>query len=109
LWVPIAQAKARLVMSLLEPTAPDSYVSWGFFNSAFEKREYMEAYVAEQIAEEMLAKDPTVRAEFERRLADDSAFRASAEARLEFFYERHDAWDERYRLYPVLRADRALE
>jgi murein tripeptide amidase MpaA len=109
LWVPIAQAKARLVMSLLEPTAPDSYVSWGFFNSAFEKREYMEAYVAEQIAEEMLAKDSAVRAEFERRLADDSAFRASAEARLEFFYKRHDAWDERYRLYPVLRADHALE
>ncbi len=109
LWVPIAQPKARLVMSLLEPTAPDSYVSWGFFNSAFEKREYMEAYVAEQIAEDMLAKDAKVRAEFERRLADDAAFRANADARLEFFYERHDAWDERYRLYPVLRSDRVLE
>ena len=26
--------------------------------------------------------------------------------RLEFFYRRHAAWDERYGLYPVLRVDR---
>ena len=31
-------------MTLLEPKDPDSYVAWGFFNSAFERKEYMEAY-----------------------------------------------------------------
>jgi hypothetical protein len=90
-------------MALLEPLAPDSYVSWGFFNSAFERREYMEAYVAEQVGEEMLARDAAVRTEFERRLANDAEFRASPAARLEFFYQRHPAWDERYLLYPVFR------
>jgi murein tripeptide amidase MpaA len=105
LYVPIGQAKARLVMALFEPRAPDSYVSWGFFNSAFEKREYMEAYVAEQVAEEMLARDPATKAEFERRLATDAAFRTNPAARLEFFYRRHPAWDERYNLYPVLRIE----
>jgi len=42
LFVPIAQPKARLVMSLLEPRAPDSFVSWGYFNAHFEQKEYME-------------------------------------------------------------------
>lgn len=107
LFVPIAQAKARLVMALLEPRAPDSYVSWGWFNSFFERREYMEAYVAEQVGADMLARDAGVRAEFERRLAEDAAFRESPAARLDFFYQRHAAWDVRYNRYPIVRLEAA--
>ena len=60
LFVPIAQPKARLVMSLLEPQAPDSYVSWGFFATAFEKKEYLENYVTEEVARQMLEQDPAL-------------------------------------------------
>ena len=102
LFVPIAQAKSELLMALLEPRDPDSMVSWGFFAAAFERKEYMEAYVAEEVAEQMLSKDPALRREFERRL-DDPAFATDANARLDFFYRRHSSWDERYNLYPVFR------
>lgn len=105
LFVPIRQPKSRLLMAMLEPQAPDSLLAWGAFNSHFERKEYMEAYVAEDVAREMLAKDAALRAEFERRLAEDAAFAASPSARLEFFYRRHPSWDERYGLYPVLRLD----
>ena len=54
LFVPIAQARSHLLMTLLEPRDPDSFVSWGFFNAAFERKEYMEAYVAEDVAAKML-------------------------------------------------------
>lgn len=104
LFVPIAQPKARLLMALLEPKAPDSLLAWGRFNNAFERKEYMEDYVAEAVAREML-RDPAVKAEFERRLREDTAFADSPAARLEFFYRRHPSWDERYQLYPVLRLD----
>lgn len=107
LFVPIAQAKARLVMALLEPLAPDSLLAWGGFNNAFEQKEYMEDYVAEDVAREMLAKDPALRAEFERKLKEDAAFAADPAQRLEFFYRRHSAWDERFGLYPILRTDTA--
>ena len=53
----------------------------------------------------MLLKDPALQAEFERRLKADAEFAKSASARLEFFYRRHSAWDERFNLYPVLRLD----
>ncbi|KRA52692.1 peptidase M14 [Pseudoxanthomonas sp. Root65] len=106
LFVPIAQAKSRLVMALLEPQAPDSLLAWGRFNNAFERKEYMEDYVAETVAREML-QDPAVKAEFERKLRDDKAFAADPGARLAFFYRKHPSWDERYQLYPVLRVDRA--
>lgn len=103
LFVPIAQPKARLVMALLEPQAPDSLLQWGVFNNAFERKEYMEAYVAEAVAREMLAADPALRADFEHRLREDAGFAASPAARLEFFHRRHPSWDERLDLYPVLR------
>ncbi len=108
LLVPIAQPLSRLVMALLEPTAPDSLASWGRFNNAFERKEYMEDYVTEMVARDMLARDPTLKAEFERRLRDDPDFAGSGTARLEFFYRRHPSWDERYNLYPVMRTDAAL-
>nr|WP_202842741.1 M14 family metallopeptidase [Luteimonas saliphila] len=106
LFVPIAQPKARLAMALLEPQAPDSLLQWGLFNNAFERKEYMEAYVAEAVAREMLAADPALKAEFERRLREDADFAGDASARLEFFHRRHPSWDERLDLYPVLRTDR---
>ncbi|HEY5851623.1 MAG TPA: M14 family metallopeptidase [Lysobacter sp.] len=102
LFVPIAQPEARLVMALLEPQAPDALVAWGEFNNAFERKEYMEDYVAEEVARDML-KDPKVKAEFENRLKNDAAFAADPQARLEFFARRHSSWDSRYRLYPVVR------
>lgn len=103
LFVPIAQPKARLVMALLEPQSPDSYASWGFFDNAFEQKEYMEPYVAEQIAREMLESDAATSAEFKRRLATDAQFAKDPQARLDFFFRRHSSWDRAYNLYPVYR------
>jgi hypothetical protein len=102
LFVPIAQPNARVIMGLLEPQAPDSLAAWGFFNNAFERKEYMEAYVAEQVAADML-NDPAVAAEFRNRLAEDPEFARSPQARLDFFYRRHPSFDERLNLYPVFR------
>ena len=105
LYVPVAQPAARLAAQLLEPLSPDSFLAWGFFNGAFERKEYLEAYVTEVFAEELLATDPAVKTEFERRLAEDPAFAKSPEERLLFFYRRHPSWDVRYRRYPVVRVD----
>jgi Zinc carboxypeptidase len=106
LFVPIAQPKSRLAMALLEPLAPDSLLAWGAFNNAFEKKEYMEAYVAEDVARAQLAADTALAAEFKTRLGADPEFAKSPAARLEFFARRHASWDERYNLYPVMRTER---
>lgn len=108
LFVPIAQPKARLVMAMFEPQAPDSLLQWGFFNNAYERKEYMEAYVAEDVAREQMAADPALTAEFRRKVETDEAFAKNPHARLEFFARRHPSWDERLNLYPVMRTDVAL-
>jgi len=105
LYVPVNQPKARLVMALLEPRAPDSLLAWGSFNTAFERKEYMEDYVAEDVARAQLAADPALAAQFRQKLADEPAFAKNPHARLEFFARRHASWDERLNLYPVMRID----
>jgi hypothetical protein len=103
LFVPIDQPRARLLMHLLEPIGPDSLVAWGYFHAAFEQKEYMEDYVAEEEARKMLGQDPKLRASFDAELARDPALARDPRRRLRFFYRRHPAWDERLDLYPVLR------
>ncbi len=107
LFVPIAQPLARVAVALLDPQAPDALAAWGFFTAAFERKEYLEDYVTEDIARAQLAADPALKAAFAAKLAADPAFAASAALRLAFFARRHASWDERLNLYPVLRSDTA--
>ena len=101
--VPLAQPSGKVVLNLLEPEAPDSLVRWGFFNAIFEEKEYAEHYILESLAREMMANDPALREEFERRVATDADFAASPSERLRFFYKRSPYWDPQMNLYPVGR------
>ena len=92
LYVPIAQAKARLLVNILEPTAGDSMAAWGDFNNAFERKERLEE---------------STKDDEKRKLRDESEFAKSPGARLDFFYRRHPAWDHGTNRYPVWRTDTA--
>lgn len=101
--IPLAQPRARIAVHLLEPEAPDCLVRWGFFNSVFEQKEYVEAHVIEPLARQMLADDPELRREFEQKLLADEDFARSPRARAAFFYRRSPYWDQRLEVYPVAR------
>lgn len=97
------QPLGLLAVSLLEPEGEDSFFAWGFFPEILQRVEYMEPYAIAPMADQMLAKDPQLRADFEARLKADPAFAASPLRRLQFFYERSAFYDQRYLLYPVGR------
>lgn len=101
LFVPAAQARLFLAMHLLDPTSPDSFLAWGFFNANLEQKEYLEDYVSEAYARELL-KDPAVKAEFDAKLKDE-AFAKDPEARLRFFSSRHPSADPMLNVLPVYR------
>ncbi len=103
IFVTTAQPHVRLILQLLDPALPDSLAQWGLFDAVFERKEYMESYVTEEAARAMLAKDPTLRATFDAALAADPTLAKDPARRLEWFYRRHPAWDERQDLLPVYR------
>ena len=108
IFVSLRQPSVRLIVHLLDPAGPDSFAQWGFLIPAFERKEYMESYVAEEAARAMLAADPSLRAKFDAAVAADPELAKSPEKKREWFYRRHAAWDERLNLLPIYRSDKPL-
>lgn len=101
--VPLDQPDAKVAIHMLEPDAPDSLASWGFFNAVFEQKEYAEHYILEDLARRMLQADPTLREEFESKIRSDRSFASSPRSRLYFFYKRSPYWDASINVYPIAR------
>ncbi|MFC1733674.1 M14 family metallopeptidase [candidate division KSB1 bacterium] len=99
--IPMNQRAAKLIIYILEPKAEGSYVSWGFFNTIFERKEYVESYVMEEMAREMLAEDPELLEEFELKKMEDPEFAGNFWSILLWFYSKTPYWDERKDVYPV--------
>ena len=101
--VPTDQPLGDLAIHLLDPRAPDSFFQWGFFLEILQRTEYFESYVIEPMARRMLEEDPELRKAFEAKLKSDAEFAGDPRARLQWFYEKTPFYDERWRLYPVVR------
>lgn len=102
-WIPMKQRRARLILSLLEPQAPDSLVRWGFLNSVLEGRGGAGDFILEPIARRLMADSPELRKQFEEKLAADPAFAADPRARLMWWYQRSKYQPGDTGRYPVAR------
>jgi hypothetical protein len=104
-WVPMRQRRARLILAMLEPQAPDSLVRWGLMNTVFEgggRGGYGE-YLSEPIARRLMAASPELRGQFEQKLAADAAFAADRRARLQWWLDRSNYRPEDNGRYPIVR------
>jgi hypothetical protein len=102
-YISTDQPLGDLAIALLEPLSKDSYFSWGFFPSIFQRTEYIEAYVMEPMAKKMLEESPALQKEFEQKKAQDKAFANDPGAILTWFYSKTKYYDVSYLLYPVGR------
>lgn len=101
--VEVSQPAARIIAHILEPKGNGSYVYWGFFDAAFEQKEYAENYVLEKMAVRMLDEDPVLKKEFEEKKASDTVFAKNPQQILYWFYARSPYFDQRRNIYPVGR------
>jgi murein tripeptide amidase MpaA len=99
--VEVMQPAGRIIPHMLEPKGSGSFVYWGFFDATFEQKEYGESYVIEKMAREMLANDPALKQEFERKKAADSTFAKTPQLILNWFYNKSPYIDHRKGIYPV--------
>jgi hypothetical protein len=101
--VSTSQPNARLIAFMFEPMTEESFLRWGFFNSIFEEKEYVETYVMEKMAREMIGKDPGLKVRFDKLKSEDPAFAADSYAQLMWFYRQTPYYDPTIGLYPVGR------
>jgi hypothetical protein len=103
--VDLAQRTARVAAHLLDPQGPDALSRWGFFDAAFERVEYVESYVIEEMIPRLLAENPGWAAELEARKAASPEFAADPWAIRLWFYARTPWWDGRAGVHPAACLD----
>ncbi|KAA9339715.1 hypothetical protein F0P96_03620 [Hymenobacter busanensis] len=101
--VPLDQPNVRYIVETLEPQATDSFFAWGFFDSVLQSKEHFSDYVFEDLAAEVLRRNPPLRQQLEDKKRTDSAFANDAAAQLDWVYRRSEYAEPGYRRYPVVR------
>jgi len=102
-YISTDQALGELAMILLEPRSKDSFFSWGFFLSIFQRTEYIESYVMQPLAKKMLEESPELQKKFEQKKEQDKDFANNPYAIFKWFYSKTKYYDDRYLLYPIGR------
>lgn len=100
---PTQQWGGRYLVETLEPEAPDSYFRWNFFDMILQRKEGFSPYVFEEIAEDLLEKDPALRTAFQKRKDEDPAFAENAFQQLSFIYKHSEYFEKAFSRYPVYR------
>jgi len=103
------QPTNRYIIETLEPHAPDSFFAWNFFDGILMQKEYFSSYVFEDLAAELLRKNPELKAALEAKRAEDEEFAQSARAQLNFVYQRSPYYEPTVQLYPVARITKAID
>ncbi|WP_031499942.1 M14 family metallopeptidase [Bryobacter aggregatus] len=103
IFVPTNQPLAKLLLNLLEPTAPDSLLKWGSFNTIFEQKEHGADYIMEPLAAKLFAANPKLKSDFDAALAADPTLAGNPRARLMWLYQRSPFYETDKDVYPILR------
>ncbi|AII54059.1 M14 family metallopeptidase [Hymenobacter sp. APR13] len=97
------QPAARYLIETLEPQATDSFFAWGFFDSVLQQKEYFSDYVFEDVAADLLRRDPALRERLEKLKQQNPAFAASGAAQLDWVYRQSPNYEKTHLRYPVVR------
>lgn len=93
----------RYVMAVLECRSDDGFFAWNFFDAVLQQKEWFSDYTFEDIAADLLKKDPALRQALEARRAADPAFANDAWAQLCFIHRRSPWSEPHFRYHPVMR------
>jgi hypothetical protein len=97
------QALNRFIVETLEPQGVDSYFAWNFFDSVLGEKEGYSPYVFEDVAADLLKKDPELRKKLDDEKLKDPKLANSASAQLNFVYHNSPYFEKTYLRYPVGR------
>lgn len=101
--VKMNQSSNRFIAEVLEPQSVDSYFNWNYFDGIFGQKEYFSDYVFEDVAADLLKKDPALREALEEAKKKDAKLANSATAQLDFVYRHSAYYEPSHKRYPVVK------
>lgn len=103
--IPLDQFSKRFLVEVLEPTAPDSYFAWGFFDAILQQKEGYSDYVFEDEASRLLKSNAKLKMQLDDKRKADTAFANDGDAQLDFVYKHSAYYEPVHMRYPVFRLE----
>lgn len=100
-YISLDQDRRNFILQVLQPDAPDSYFAWNFFDSYLQQKEYFSPYVFEDMAADLLKKNPELKREFEAKKAADEDFSKSSWDQLYFIYTKSPYYEPSHNFLPL--------
>ena len=97
------QEGVRYLLETLEPTAPDSFFNWNFFDTILQQKEGFSPYVWEDMAEAFLNENPQIKAAFDKKKAEDANFAGNWYAQLDWIHQQSPYYETSHLRYPIVR------
>ena len=99
--IPSNQDAALFLHASLQPRAEDSYLTWNFFDSYLQQKEYFSNYVFKDQIADILDKDQALNEEYQLRKSTDEKFRNSEWDQLYFIYSRSPYFEQTFMRLPI--------
>lgn len=103
IFIPTNQVGIRYIIETLEAQAVDSFFNWNFFDTILQQKEGYSAYVFEDIAEEFLKENPSIKNEFEEKLITDESFAKNPQAQLYWIYTKTPHYEKAHKKLPIFK------
>ncbi len=97
------QEGVRYIMETLEPSAPDSFFNWNFFDTILQQKEGFSPYVWEDMAVEFLENNPEIKKEFEAKKLEDAEFSENWYLQLDWIHKQSPNYEKSHLRYPIIR------
>jgi len=104
-YISTNQEGLRYLLETLEPTAPDSFFNWNFFDTILQQKEGFSPYVFEDLAKDILTQNPQLKADFETKQKTDLKFAKNWYAQLHYIYMHSKYKEQAFLKYPVYRVN----
>jgi len=100
------QDGVRYLIETLEPTAPDSFFNWNFFDTVLQQKEGFSPYVFEDLAKELLDNNPKLKQRFKEKKQNDTDFSQDWYAQLAWLHKQSKYYEAAHLRYPIFRVPR---
>jgi hypothetical protein len=97
------QKGMRYLLETLEPTAPDSFFNWNFFDTILQQKEGFSPYVWEDQAKQFLRANPKLQIEYNVKISYDEDFANNWYAQLDWLHKQSGNYEKAHLQYPVYR------
>jgi len=97
------QEGVRYILETLEPSAPDSFFNWNFFDTILQQKEGFSPYVWEDMALVFLDNNPEIKKEFEAKKLAEPEFSENWYMQLDWIHKQSSNYEKSHLRYPIIR------